>query len=249
MATRYMPLAAVLLLCLGGCVTAPPTTQSSADFKRPEAGYKLVVMKPDIAVSVLTAGGLNEPREDWTTTARENVLMSLRAQQARRGGNATITMTSGDDPALLELNRLHEVVGQSILLHKYTPYGALPTKADSFDWTLGKSARDFGASADYDYALFLYARDSFSSGGRQALQALGALGCIVGVCVLPQGGVQQAFASLVDLKSGNVVWFNHLVSMTGDIREKAGADDLVNRLLEPFNVDPKAARKSKSKKA
>ena len=251
MATRFLPLAAALLLCLGGCVTVPATYKTSADFKRPEAGYKLVVMKPDIAVSVLTAGGQLEQREDWTTTARENVLGSLRAQQSRRGGSADITMTSGDDPALIELNRLHEVVGQSILIHKYTPYAALPTKANAFDWTLGKTAQNFGNSAGYDYALFLYARDSFSSGGRQALQALGMLGCVVGVCVMPQGGVQQAFASLVDLKTGNVVWFNDLVSMTGDIREKPGADDLVNRLLEPINADPNAKKtssRSKTKK-
>ena len=249
MVTRFMPVAAVLLFCLGGCVTAPTTTQTSSDFKRPETGYKLVVMKPDIAVSLLTAGGQLEQREDWTTTAREHVLGSLRAQQAKRGGNASITMTSGDDPGLIELNRLHEVVGQSILLHKYTPYAALPTKATSFDWTLGKTAKDFGASAGYDYALFLYARDSFSSGGRQALQAIGALGCIVGVCVIPNGGVQQAFASLVDLKTGNVVWFNHLISMAGDIRTRPGADDLVNRLLEPMTADPNAKKaRSKTKK-
>jgi hypothetical protein len=203
-------------------------------------------MKPDIAVSLVTAGGQLEQREDWTTTAREHVLESLRAQQAKRGGDATITMTSGDDAGLLELNRLHEVVGQSILIHKYTPYAALPTKANAFDWTLGKTAQNLGSSAGYDFALFLYARDSFSSGGRQALQAIGALGCIVGVCVMPSGGVQQAFASLVDLKTGNVVWFNHLVSMTGDIRTRPGADDLVNRLLEPMTADPNA-KKSKKK--
>jgi len=61
MATRFMPLAAVLLLCLAGCVT-PDTYKTSADFKRPEAGYRLVVMKPDIAVSLLTAGGQLELR-------------------------------------------------------------------------------------------------------------------------------------------------------------------------------------------
>ena len=249
MGTRYMPLAAALLLCLGGCVTAPATFQTSADFKRPDAGYKLVVMKPDIAVSLLTAGGQLEQREDWTTTSRENVLSALRDQQAKRGGEANISQTSGDDPTTMELNRLHEVVGQSILLHKYMPYAALPTKAHSFDWTLGKTARDFGASTGYDYALFLYVRDSFASGGRQTLQALGMLGCVVGVCVMPGGGMQQAFASLVDLKSGDVIWFNHLVSMTGDVREKTGANDLVYRLLEPINVDPNAkATKSKGKK-
>jgi len=244
MKIRLVPFAAIALLCLGGCAVAP-TQQVSTEFQKPAGNYKLVVMKPDIAVSVLTAGGMNEPREDWTNTARENVLGSLRAQQEMRGGSAHITMTSGDDPALIELNRLHEVVGQSILLHKYSPLAALPTKNGVFDWTLGKTARDFGASAGYDYALFVYARDSFSSGGRQALQAVGFLGCVVGVCVIPNGGVQQAFVSLVDLKTGNVVWFNHLVSMSGDIRTRAGAADLVNRLLEPMTADPNVKPKTK----
>jgi hypothetical protein len=76
-----------------------------------------------------------------------------------------------------------------------------------------------------------------------ALQGIGMLGCIVGVCIMPQGGSQQAFASLVDLKSGNVIWFNFLASAVGDIRTQAGAADLVNRLLEPMNTEPKAAKK------
>jgi hypothetical protein len=244
-----MPLAAVLITCLGGC--AATTQQSSSGFERPSGNYRLVVMKPDIAVSVLTAGGMNEPREDWTLTARENVLASLKEQQARRGASTQVvfasTSAANDDPAIAELDRLHEAVGQSVLLHKYTPGGALPTKEGKFDWTLGKLATDYGAATGYDYALFLFARDSFSSGGRVALQAVSMLGCVVGVCVMPGGGMQQAFVSLVDLKSGNVVWFNHLVSMTGDIRTPEGAGAMVDKLLETMGdpkVDPKARKKS-----
>ncbi len=246
MVTRYLPLAAVLFLCLGGC--AATTHQAGDGFTPPSGKYRLVVMKPDISVSVLTAGGLNEPREDWTLTARENILASLKEQQAKRGGSTQVvfasTSAASDDPKLAELDRLHEAVGQSVLLHKYTPYAALPTKKDKFDWTLGKLATDYGAATGNDYALFLFARDSFSSGGRVALQAVGMLGCVVGVCVMPPGGVQQAFVSLVDLKSGNVVWFNHLVSTVGDIRTPEGADAMVNKLLETMS-DPKAPKKSK----
>jgi hypothetical protein len=245
MVNRFAPLAAVLCLGLLGC--ASTTQQATSGFHRPTGSYRLVVMKPDIAVSVLTAGGLNEPREDWTLTARENVLSALKAQQAKSGASTQIvfasTSAANDDPTLAELDRLHEAVGQSILLHKYTPGGALPTKQDNFDWTLGKLATDYGAATGNDYALFLFARDSFSSSGRAALQAVSMLGCIVGVCVMPGGGVQQAFVSLVDLKSGNVVWFNHLVSMTGDIRTPAGANDMVDKLLESMR-DAKAPKKS-----
>jgi hypothetical protein len=243
MVSRFMPLVAVLSLCLGGC--ASTTQQASTGFKKPAGNYSLIVMRPDISVSVLTAGGLNEPREDWTLQARENVLEALKKQQAQRGGSTQVvfasTSAASDDPTISQLDRLHQAVGSSILLHKYSPYGALPTKQGKFDWTLGRLATDYGASTGNDYALFLYARDSFSSGGRVALQAVGMLGCVVGVCVMPAGGSQQAFVSLVDLKTGNVVWFNYLVSPVGDIRTREGADKMVDKLLETMR-DAKAPR-------
>jgi hypothetical protein len=61
---------------------------------------------------------------------------------------------------------------------------------------------------------------------------LGVAGCLIGFCA-PQigGGSQQAYASLVDLRTGDVVWFNFLQSQIGDIRKPEGAAKLVERLL------------------
>jgi len=131
----------------------------------------------------------------------------------------------------VQLDRLHETVGRSIQLHKYTPGLSLPTKKSVFDWTLGQLAINYGQASGHDYALFLYAEASFSSGGRVALQAVSFLGCVVGVCYMPPGGQQIAFVSLVDLKSGRVVWYNHLMSTIGDIRTAEGARKLVENLL------------------
>jgi hypothetical protein len=125
-------------------------------------------------------------------------------------------------------------------MHKYGVQ-PLPTKANHFDWTLGEQAVAFGTATHYDYALFLHAQDSFSSGGRMALQAAGFLGCLVGVCVAVPGGQQIAFASLVDLKTGNVVWFNVLASGIGDIRTPEGANQMVGKLLEKLTSEPAAA--------
>jgi hypothetical protein len=245
MVRRAAPLAGLLLLMLAGCTTTQQ--HAGTDFKPPTGSYKLVVMRPDIAVSLLTAGGQLEPREDWTNTARENVLGSLRKQQSRRGGETQVALSwaeaGGSQEAAVQLNQLHEVVGQSILLHKYLPYGSLPTKKGRFDWTLGELATSYGAASGNDYALFVFARDSFSSGGRAALQAVGFLGCLVGVCMIPGGGSQAAFASLVDLKTGNVVWFNFLASSVGDIRDPKGADAMVSKLLDTMR--PGGAQKKK----
>jgi hypothetical protein len=71
-----------------------------------------------------------------------------------------------------------------------------------------------------------------------ALQVLGIAGCFVGFCAPQGGGGQTAFASLVDLKTGDVVWFNVLQTNSqlpgvsfGDIRTPEGASQMVQRLL------------------
>jgi hypothetical protein len=81
-------------------------------------------------------------------------------------------------------------------------------------------------SFDADYALFVYFRDSFASGGRVALIFFGAL---MGVGI--PGGQQIGFASLVDLRSGDVIWFNRLFKETGDLRKPDSAFQGTKSLL------------------
>ena len=85
-----------------------------------------------------------------------------------------------------------------------------------------------------DYALFLHAEDSFASTGRVALQVLGVAGCFVGFCAPNMGGGSQfAYASLVDLRTGEVVWFNVLQIAPSAINSHSaeGAAQMVERLL------------------
>lgn len=243
--TMSVGLAALVLL-----ISACTTTQqlASTDFRPPEGNYRVIVMQPDISVGILTAGGTVEPREDWTKLAHENVLNALAEQQASRGAQVKIAATredaGGNPEAVADLVWLHQAVGSSIRLHKYAMF-PLPTKKNRMDWTLGQTAVEFGAQEQYDYALFLHARDSFASGGRAALQVAGVLTCFVGACMIPTGGQQIAFASLVDLKTGQVVWFNFLYSDVGDIRTPEGARQMVTTLLDKMR--PGKAEQAKTK--
>ena len=45
------------------------------------------------------------------------------------------------------------------------------------------------------------------------------------------GGKQLGLASLVDLRTGQVVWHNLLVDQTGDLRDAAGATETAGDLL------------------
>ncbi len=233
MGRRSFLLISCASLALGGCVS----TRQVADvqFEPPQGNYSLIVMRPDVQVGSVTAGGLVEPRSDWTEQARANLLRALAQEQAERGGRTQIIETResvrGVDPkTIADLERLHNAVGNSIIVHKYLGQ-RLPTKRRGIDWTLGEDAVRFGRATGMDYALFLYAQDSFASTGRVALQVLGIAGCFVGFCAPVGGGSQTAFASLVDLRTGEVVWFNVLQSQLGDIRNPDGAAQMVERLL------------------
>jgi hypothetical protein len=149
-----------------------------------------------------------------------------------RGRNARLVhyrSTTGDnsiDAAHLQAFKLHEAVGAAILVHKYVPILALPTKKDRFDWSMGEAATVLRRSFDADYALFVYFRDSFASNGLVAFIFLGAL---VGVAI--PGGQQTGFASLVDLHSGEVIWFGRLFNTAGDLRIPDSALDATKSLL------------------
>ena len=234
-------LALTVGVSLSGCVQ----TRQFADvqFTPPQGDYRLLVMRPDVIVNSLTTGGMPQPRADWSEQARTNIINALRSQQGERGGKLLVMARRTELPGIsaeqvADLERLHGAVGNSIALHKYTG-AALPTKrGKGLEYTLGEDAVALGRKSGYDYALFVHAEDNIASTGRTALQVVGMAGCIIGFCAPSGGSNQFAYASLVDLRTGEVVWFNVLQTGSqlpgvkfGDIRTPAGADQMVERLV------------------
>ena len=211
---------------LAACASSQPKTFSGT-FAPPPAGSRIVVMTPDVQLGVLTAAGLQEPREDWSRSARDGLARAIASQIAREGH----TTTSLDPATAMEgrvgqIIRLHDAVGTSILAVNYG--GAnLPTRRRNFEWTLGEGVQELATANNADYALFITARGSYASSGRVATMVVGAL---LGASV-PLGG-QQAFASLVDLRTGNVIWFNVAqASPNQDMRDPGGAVSFTSTLL------------------
>jgi hypothetical protein len=242
MLKRGLAVTVAASVALSGCVQ----TRQYADvqFTPPSGDYRLLVLRPDVTVGSLTTGGMVEPRADWTDQARASIVQALRAQQAARGGNLTIIEHRNQLPGvtaqeLADVERLNFAIDQSIVLHKYLG-DYLPTKrGKGLDWTLGTDAVKLGQKSGFDYALFLHAEDQVASRGRVALGVLGLAGCFIGFCAPNVGGQQQLdYASLVDLKTGEVVWFNVVSAGSeipglkfGDLRTPQGAAQMVERLL------------------
>jgi hypothetical protein len=216
-------------LALGGCATQ--SHQQITALKRTEVQQPRILLMPlNVELSEMTAAGGLEPKADWTSAANTHIVAALRAENAKR---SVQMMEFAEDKApadrrddLLQLNKLHGVVGQSIMLHQYVDQFALPTKQGKFEWSLGPSTRTLKDVYGADYALFVFVRDSYSSAGRAAMIFVGA---ILGIAV--PGGAQVGFASLVDLESGNVVWFNRLARAAGDLRTDQAANETVQLLI------------------
>jgi hypothetical protein len=221
----------VLVICMALLATACTTTnQKFADrtAAKPPAGARILVVEPDVQLSIITIAGIEEPRADWTKSAQANLdaavqgVLKSRAHQFRE-------MDPGEaqDGRVGQLLRLHEAVGRSILAIDYGGL-KLPTKKNRFDWTLGEGAQALAQAYDADYALFTYGRGSYSSTGRKVAMVGAAL---LGAA-LPPGG-QQAFTSLVDLKTGRVVWFNVArAAPNADMRDPEGARAFVDVVMK-----------------
>jgi len=190
-------------------------------------GATVLIVEPDIELTELVGSGLQQPRADWTNTARGHVDSALDAALAARQAKLS-HYHPPQQPELAQRQRqailLHEAVGTSILMHRHFNV-PLPHKGKAFDWTLGPGVRALDEKSRY--ALFIFVRDSYASSGRKAMMAVGML-LGVGVSL----GQQIGFASLVDLNDGRVVWFNLLNSQTGDLREAQSARIAVDKLLD-----------------
>lgn len=187
------------------------------------AGASIVLMPPDIELFEISAGGVTEPRADWTETASRHLREGLRAR------NPEWKEFSGDDdPAVGEVVKLHRAVSEAIVVHHVGSL-KLPTKEGRLDWSLGPDAALLRARTGADYALFTWIRDTYASDARKATMLVGAL---FGAALL--GGRQLAYASLVDLRSGQVVWFNRMRRMSGDLRESEAARETLDALLSGF---------------
>jgi hypothetical protein len=238
---------AVASLCALACTTTLVAQPALAQKQFTATGYKLpadkpvtiVFMRPDVQVGELQAGGSIEPNADWTKAARENLVKAMQANQNSRKIDFKVLDDSQGDTGqvVADYESLHRAVADAIVTYKY--YGSkLPTKKDRFDWTLGPGAARLGEISGANYALFFFGRDNFASAGRKAVQVAGMLGCLIGVCVIASGGQHVYYASLVELSTGNVVWFNVLRGSKGDVREAPGSQGMVDVIMASMPTRP-----------
>jgi hypothetical protein len=190
---------------------------------------KVVLMPVDVELFSLSAGGVPEPKADWTAAALQHMKEAMGVKTRKMGVN-TSPMDEAAADEFAEQVGLHAAVARSIALHHSLggPW-QLPTKEGRLDWTFGDAMKPLQAKTGARYALFVWVRDSYASAERKAAMVAMAL---LGIGLT--GGAQVGYASLVDLETGQVLWFNRLARGSGDLREAVPAAESIDALLAGF---------------
>lgn len=229
---RGLLLAGLLLLPIAAGAYNQNRVATDANGQPLRISGSVVVIEPDIELSEVLAGGVAEPRQEWTEAARRlypaAVKERLASASTPQRPDYLIPRDLPPESRLGQVLRLNEAVSFSILAYTQ-PGNQLATKKDkALDWTLGPGVEELRKATGADYALFTLVRDSYTSGGRKALRiaALLLLGGDIG------GGAQVGVTTLVDLRTGQVVWFNFLARQTGDLRDQQGATATARQLLK-----------------
>jgi hypothetical protein len=220
--------AIVACAALAACTTVQVKSADASLISPPDPHARGLLVQPDVQLASLLASGLHESREDWSRAGQANLSQAISEELSGRSH----TFVALDPAASMEgetgqLLRLNDAVGQSILDFEYSGR-RLPTHKGTFNWTLGDGAKAIRDEKGVEYALFVTARGSYASAGRVAVMVGAAM---LGVSV--PLGQQQVFASLVDLRSGQIVWFNVAIAgPSDDMRSPEGARTLVKSLLK-----------------
>lgn len=218
----------VLFVGLTGTAYAQASRNLAPGFTDRPAVSRLLILPVDMELYSISAGGIQEPKADWTEAAVRNFKTGLDGRKKLLGADI-VQLEEKDLDELAEINALHGAVAQSVFLHHMLAVAKLPTKDGVLDWSMGDSVKPLKDKTGADYALFTWIRDSYASPERKAAMIMMA---VLGVGI--PGGAQVGYASLVDLNTGRIVWFNDLRRAHGDLREPESAQETVEALLKGF---------------
>ena len=205
--------------------TEPKYTIRIFDKESPQ----ILLMPVDIEICELTIAGMCEPSASWTQSSKENIIISFEEILNTRNAILKKYNKNQQNDEIIQLIKLHTQIGQEIINNEYGIF-ELPTKKE-FNWTLGKKVKLLKQKNNSDYAIFIFFRDQYSSTERVLYNIVTA---VLFPGIIPIGGSQIAFASLVDLNNGEITWFNGYYRSFGDVRDLENARNTVNKLFEEF---------------
>ena len=218
-------LALVAAVAITGCATSNTTTVHET-LSEPQARplpRKLLLLPAEVRVHEVSAGGVVEKVDDWTQSASAHAMAYLREVGAARGYELIESpRLSAEDRAVLDEHiALYSLVAGSAYFAQHAGIAAWRERGKQFDYSLGPGLKDLAAHTGADAAVVVVGTDYISSSGRKMAMLFGVLlGAAAGTVIVPQGGVAFISVGLVDLRTGDLLWFDTQQSPNIDLRNE-----------------------------
>jgi hypothetical protein len=217
---------------LSGCIAVGHSVMRPEGAPVRVAGAKVLVIEPEVRLWVLDVVGVRQPQAAWTAAGLQHVRVAVADELRVRGAEPVSYAASGDASRIRahdQLVKLHRVVFGVALVQQDAQF-RLATKANGPDWTLGDAVQGLHEEYGADYAMFVGFDDSYQGAGVVGSALITAV--TLGV-VAPPPGRQNGAASLVDLRTGDLVWMRNFSRQGGgDLRQLPPARAAVQTLLK-----------------
>jgi hypothetical protein len=226
----------IILAALSGCLqSVPPQYRAHHKFVESPQLYtpqKVLVMEVDVTIKEVTVGGVAEEVPAWSKqgsgNVREAMLKHFRTDKKKK--IQLFEMPKLSDSELEDVKQhlaLYRRVAGSIIDTTYT-YSQQwwMHKVQKFDYTLGTGLKSLADRSGADSAIIILGEDHASTAGRK-----------IAAFFLDSVSYGHSYltAAIVNLKTGDVLWYNYAYQYKGaDLREAADAQTLVDLLFEPY---------------
>jgi hypothetical protein len=228
----------VVFIGLTGCATPGASTHTSLKQAPDRLLPKRVLLLPaEIRVHEISAGGVIEKVDAWSEQASAHVLADLRARTASGQPFQLVEMPSlnAEDKANLDQHAaLYEVVAGTAFMAK-SGHQVWRERTKEFDYTIGPGLKALADDAAIDAALITIGTDYISSSGRKAAMVMGAIVTVLsGVIAAPAGGMAYLSVGIVDLRTGDLLWYDTARSQSVSLRDKESVHAMLSGMFATY---------------
>jgi hypothetical protein len=219
----------LILIVLSGCTTIKSNVYQSSSALAPPLSSKVLILPPDVVVSLKNAGGNNEPRADWSEETQSNLQNAIIGYMFENGVEAVPYKAKVIRDEHIDVLRQAMVMMDGV---EFSQRGG-GIGSDRF-YALSSDSKEKLEAFGADFVLIVALRSEVASGGRQAVAILGAL---AGATVTTSSA--QFRAAIFDLRDGQLSWANFDAAALSDIGNvvNAGGEKwgvAVNHILSGF---------------
>ena len=187
----------VLVVSICGCVAPSSVYHSSSALSVP-MNSSVLILPPDVLISLLNAGGNAEPRSDWSKEVQASLEVAIQGHLYQKGVRfipyGKSELTDNHVGILRQANVLMDAIELSQVKQGITSERI---------YAFGKGSLEDLKPFDADYALVTVLRANKASGGRTAVAILGAF---AGATI--ETNTAEFRVGLFDLRDGQLKWAN-----------------------------------------